>query len=98
MNKEITLSANKEITLLANKECTLSANKGIAFFVNKEIILSRVELNILHHVAGYIVSSIINTQKHCHKCIKYVGCRKISQFSYNRLTALRAFQNNNTLR
>jgi len=60
---------------------------------NEEVTLSRVELNILHHVAGYIVSSIINTQKYCHKCIKYVGCCKISQLSYNKLTILRAYKN-----
>jgi len=57
---------------LSNKNIELSQLNVNSFKLNttnKETILSLAELNSLHHVADYIVSSIIKTNIVCRNCI-----------------------------
>lgn len=53
--------------------------------------MDTVELNILHYVAGYIITRITKTQKTCNRYLSCVGNKKASFTHYNRLTALQCY-------
>lgn len=53
--------------------------------------LTNVELNILHHISGYIISSIKKNIKTCNQCISSVGSYKCNLSNYNVLTSLRCY-------
>ena len=54
--------------------------------------LSKVDLNILHHIAGYLIMSIAKKQKLCKRCIPQTGCFKASVPYYSKLTSLRCYK------
>ena len=72
---------------------------------NKRILINKTELNVLYHVAGYIISNIKKNQNVCNNCINKTISRTMVCHSYNLLTRIRAnkygrycFVNNETFR
>lgn len=56
------------------------------------IKLSKIDLNILHNIAGYLIMSIAKNQKVCKKCIPCTGSFKASIAAYSKLTSLRCYK------
>lgn len=54
--------------------------------------LTNVELNILHNISGYIISSIKKSIKTCKQCISSLGSFKCKLRTYNVLTSLRCYK------
>ena len=57
----------------------------------QRIVINNIELNVLHHIAGYLIRSIANTQKICKNCLLYTGNLRPTITTYNRLTSLRCY-------
>lgn len=58
------------------------------------IVLNNIQINILHHVAGYLITSIRKNEKCCRQCISCTGNLKPNLSSYNKLTFLRCYGDN----
>lgn len=59
----------------------------------KIIQLNNLELNSLHYVCGYIMSSICKTQKICDSCIDSAGSKTYdSKVKYSRLVSLKCYR------
>lgn len=58
----------------------------------QNIQLSHVDLNILHNIAGYIITSIVNSQRLCKLCSKCVSNFQAKLTYYNKLRTLKNFK------
>lgn len=67
-------------------------NEIVPDAMHSQITLKEVDRNILNHVAGYIISSIIKNQKTCKECVQCVGSKKADLTTYNRLTSVRCYK------
>ena len=59
-----------------------------------DIVLSKIQVNILHYVAGYLIRSISRIQKVCKQCILCTGDFKQNLYFYNKLSYLRCYGDN----
>ena len=57
-------------------------------FSEEAISLNKTELNVVYHIAGYIMASIIKTQKICSKCIDFTSSKKIKRYTFNELSRI----------
>lgn len=60
----------------------------------RRLNLIPVEQNVLHHITGYIISSIVKNQKTCRTCVSAIASRRRCNVSnmYNKLTAWRCYK------
>ncbi|XP_026669309.1 uncharacterized protein LOC113464336 [Ceratina calcarata] len=68
---------------------TVHCNRDAA---HQKLKLSNVDLNVLHHIAVYLIRSISKLYKCCKQCILVTGNLKPSLSLHHKLTSLRCYE------
>lgn len=88
--------------LLAKRLEEAQPDADIEYFLlpqipRKIVTITKTELNVLYHVARYLMTNIRNNQKTCGTCIKAVKSDKMVCHSFASLTAIEAKTSNKPL-
>lgn len=76
--------------LIENKSMSKSEHVEVSNVISKNIVFSKIELNKIYHVAGYLIANIIKNQTIYQTCVNATDSKQSNNYYCSVLTRLRS--------